>query len=314
MNTYADVHHSAGTRPFTFLNIEYNAFAVAMGGASIAVPNGSNNIVSNPAGQGFNIKSLFFLSYCPIFDDIQGVSAGISHKLEKYGTIGVSLITLSSGDFAVTDELNGQYIETDEIARSNSFAGGISWAYKFTNYFSAGIALQGIYDNISIPEEQFTSSAVAVNIGVQYRFKRDRVVLGGVIKNFGYIVNQYNDIHYKMPIAIEYGISYVPSQLSNLRLAIDGSIRPGDFFMMRTGLELYVYKKVLALRLGMPFSVQDIRNVGNVDFTKSNSNILAVGVGINPSIRKVNSTFNFGLQLRTAGLPPSILVSNTTEF
>jgi hypothetical protein len=83
---------------------------------------------------------------------------------------------------------------------------------------------------------------------------------------------------------------------------------------MRAGIEAFVYKEYLAFRIGLPYSIQDLSNLGNQDFVKSNINIIALGVGVNPPIPKVATHFNFAVQFKSQGISPTFLVSNTTDF
>jgi hypothetical protein len=312
----AQPHESAGTYPFDFINVNCDAYSVGMGGASVAVPNGANAYFRNPAMLSIHNSSRVYLGYAPVIADMNLLSLALNNSIKNWGTFALSMVNFSSGEIDVIEDNNGVPHATGEVAIGRGQAASLSWSYRFADYFSAGITLRGLFENLATGEENenYHSSAVSFDAGVYYNFLRNRFCVGGVIKNVGYIVHQYDGIHRSLPSGVEIGVSYIPRHMKNIRLAYDISKMFGDYLNMRAGVEAYVYKEYLAFRIGIPSSSQDLVNLGKQDFVKSNINILAIGMGVNPPIPKIKTHFNFALQLKSQGIPPIFLVSNTTEF
>lgn len=309
-------HRNAGEYLFDFINVNPDAYSASLGGSSVSVPGGGNGYFQNPAILSDNSSPAIFLGYAPVLTDINVFSVAAGRSVDKLGVVAFSFINLSSGDIPVVLENGGAPVYTDDVAGSRSYAAALSWAYRFADYFSAGVTLRGLYERLETGEagEDFYSSAVVIDAGVHYNFFRKRLCVGGVIKNVGYVTHQYSGSDLPLPSGVEVGISYTPQHMRNVKLCCDVGKSVGDFVTMRTGLEAYLFKEYLAVRVGLPFSSEDLKNLGDEDFEKTNNNSVAFGIGVNPPIRGIKTRFNFALQLKTQGAPPVFQVSNATEF
>jgi hypothetical protein len=316
LGVYAQPHQNAGKYPFDFINVNPDAYSTAMGGSSVSLSDGANGFFHNPAILSDHSSPGIFLGYAPVISDVNILSFAVSNSFKNRGVIAFSIVNFSSGDIPVIENNGGVPLFTNEVAGARGNAAALTWSYRFADYFSAGITLRGLYEKLSAGEdgEEFHSNAVAIDAGVHYNFLRNRFCVGGVIKNVGYIIHQYENYDRSLPSAVEIGVSYIPQYMKNIKLSCDASKMVGDFVNMRAGLEIFVYKEYLAIRAGLPFSFEDLTNLGKQDFVKTNNNSLAFGVGVNPVLSKVKTKFNFALQLKTQGVPPVFLVSNTTEF
>jgi hypothetical protein len=309
-------HEAAGSYPFDFINIDGDAHSVGMGGARVAVPDGANGAFRNPASVSVNNSLNTYLAYTPVFPEMHLVSAAVSKAIKKFGVFAVSLESFSSGEIPAVLDNNGIPFYTNEVVGMWGYSGGLTWSYKIVDNFAAGITLRGLYEKMSSMEEgvDFYSTAVAIDAGVQYYFFRNRFCVGGVLKNVGEIVHQYPGHNLKLPSGVEVGVSYTPRNLHNVKLTSDISQMVGDYLNIRLGIEAFLYKEILAIRAGIPFSSEDLAHIGKQNYIKSNNNSLALGIGINPSIPNVKTKFSFALQFKTMGVPPVFMVSNTTAF
>jgi hypothetical protein len=313
--TYAQ-RETAGNYPFDFINIDGDAHSVGMGGARVAVPDGANGVFSNPASVSINNSLNTYLAYTPVFPEMRLVSAAVSKAIKEWGVFAVSLQSFSSGEIPVVLDNNGVPLYTNDVVGMWGYSGGITWSYKVVDNFAAGVTMRGLYEKLSSMEEgvDYYSTAVAFDAGVQYYFLRNRLCVGGVIKNVGEIVHQYVGHNLKLPAGVEVGISYTPKYLSNVKLSSDVSKQFGDYLNVRLGIEAYLYKEILAFRFGIPISSEDIASIGNQNHIKTNNNFIALGIGVNPPIPNVKTRFNFALQFKTLNVPPIFMVSNTTAF
>lgn len=309
-------HEAAGSYPFDFINIDGDAHSVGMGGARVAVPDGANGVFRNPASVSVNNSLNTYLGYAPVFPEMHLVSAAVSKAIKKFGVFAVSLESFSSGEIPKVLDNNGVPLYTDDVVGDWGYSGGLTWSYRIVDNFAAGITLRGLYEKMSSMEEgvDFYSTAVAIDAGVQYYFWRNRFCVGGVLKNAGGIVHQFPGYNLKLPSGVEVGVSYTPRNLPNVKLASDISQMVGDYLNISLGIEAYLYKDILAIRGGIPFSSEDLKHIGKQNYIKTNNNSLALGIGVNPPFPNVKTKFNFALQFKTMGVPPVFMVSNTTAF
>lgn len=282
----------------------------------MAVPDGANGVLRNPASVSVNNSLNTYLGYSPVFPEMHLVSAAVSKAIKTWGTFAVSLQSFSSGEIPVVLDNNGEPLYTNDVVGMWGYSGGLTWSYRIVDNFAAGVTLRGLYEKMSSMEEgvDFYSTAVAFDAGVQYYFWRNRFCVGGVLKNVGGIVHQYQGYDLKLPSGVEIGVAYTPRHLSNVKITSDISKQVGDYLNLRFGFEAYLYKEFLAFRAGIPLSIKDIEHFGEQNYIKTNNNLVAFGIGVNPSFPNVKTKFNFALQLKTMGVPPIFLVSNTTAF
>jgi hypothetical protein len=309
-------HDAAGSYPFDFINIDGEAHSVGMGGAFVAVTDGANGVFRNPASVSVNNSLNTYLGYAPVFPEMHLVSAAVSKAIKNYGVFAVSLQSFSSGEIPVVLDNNDVPLYTDAVAGMWGYSGGLTWSYRIVDNFATGITLRGLYEKMSSFEEgvDFYHTAVALDAGVQYYFLRNRFCVGGVIKNVGGIVHQYPGYDQKLASGVEVGVSYTPRNLPNVKLSSDVSQMIGDYLNIRLGIEAYLYREILAIRAGIPFSSEDLAHIGKQNYIKTNNNSIALGIGVNPVIPNVKTKFNFALQFKTMGVPPVFVVSNTTTF
>jgi hypothetical protein len=309
-------HEAAGSYPFDFINIDGDAHSVGMGGAHVAVPDGANSVFWNPASVSVNNSLNTYLGYTPVFPEMHLASAAVSKAIKNWGAFAISLQSFSSGEIPVILDNNGTPLYTDDVVGMWGYSGGLTWSYRIVDNFASGITLRGLYEKLSSMEEgvDFYSTAVAIDAGVQYYFLRNRFCVGGVLKNVGGIVHQYPGHNLKLPSGVEIGVSYTPRNLPNVKLTSGISQMVGDYLNIHLGIEAFLYKEILAIRAGIPFSSDDLVHIGKQNYIKSNNNSLALGIGINPPIPNVKTKFSFALQFKTMGVPPIFMVSNTTAF
>jgi len=168
-----------GTTAAPFLSISQGTRATGMGSAYVALSNDASAIFWNPAGltnlQGGNV----LFERTSWIADVNYNFLAAAYNLGDYGTIGVSFI---SSDI---DEMNVTTIEepdgTGESFKVNDMAISIAYAFRLTDKFAIGFNPKFIHQSIW----RMSSSAFAIDMGVQYITPFDDVVLAMSISNFG---------------------------------------------------------------------------------------------------------------------------------
>lgn len=322
INNVCAQHKDAGTTAFPLLNTKYDARTIAMAGASVAMANGLYGVFTNPSSFVQDTGKMdAFLGYNFITDGIWGIPLALSRSFDKYGSFAISLFSVTSGDITVTDENNKQ---TGGVARWDFLTGGITWGYRISTKLSVGASLNGVYERaVNDKHIAYSADGIMCNLGVQYYLSNNRLILGLVLKNAGFMINSYSSGSDRaaLPLTIEGGISFVPKNVPRLRIALDVNKSVGDYINFEPAFEYNIYRKMLFARLGYAFSQKDAMNVvhilqgeENPDYVKSNMAGLCVGTGLITAIKEREVKLDFGMQFQTFQTTPSLNISALVDL
>ncbi|MDI6740293.1 MAG: PorV/PorQ family protein [Candidatus Edwardsbacteria bacterium] len=180
-------YSNVGRSGLTFLKIAPSARAVAMGGAFTSIANDASALFYNPAGL-IRIKKIDFLfSHANWIYDINHEYIGVVVPAGLIGTFGFSATFVSMGEIQTT--------RTDDIATvmredkgeglptysCGDLALGASYAYRFTDKFSAGITAKYAQEKIS----DMSAGGLSFDIGTYYMTGFKSLRIGMAIVNFG---------------------------------------------------------------------------------------------------------------------------------
>jgi opacity protein-like surface antigen len=168
-----------GTSAAAFLSIGQGTRAIGMGSAFVAVANDPSALYWNPAGITKVNGVGFIVDHTTWIADIDFNYLGLTYNLGNLGVLGVSFTTSNIGDMKVTtiEKPEG----TGETFTATDAAFGIAWAIQLTENFSIGFNPKFVYQNIW----KTSTSAIAIDMGVQYVTPFDGMILGMSISNFG---------------------------------------------------------------------------------------------------------------------------------
>lgn len=168
----------------TFLTIGGGTRALALGGAYSAFAEGVEAIYWNPAGIAKNHRIGANFVYTNLFPG-SGISVNNLAVIVPVGdgVIGVSAITLLSGDIEYIPETGRQSVQ--QYYSANSFAAGISYARRMTDKFNAGLTFKAINQYISIEGASVSSPSWACDVGGTYNTKLNGLRFGFMVQNFG---------------------------------------------------------------------------------------------------------------------------------
>ncbi len=159
------------------MKINVGARSVAMGGAFTGLADDETSLYYNPAGIISFEESRFIAEYNSYIADLQSGFAGYIHPISDSKAIGLQISYLNYGDFIQTDRSGN--IE-------GTFGGGDlmvagSFAFRHGYYFSAGATAKLIYEKI----QDFSSTGIAMDLGLRYAGDRNRYSAGLMIQNIG---------------------------------------------------------------------------------------------------------------------------------
>ncbi|MDG5816442.1 PorV/PorQ family protein [Chitinispirillales bacterium ANBcel5] len=310
-------HSRAGTVAFPFLNLGYDARAVAMGGAATAVPNDIYGVLSNPGAIGFVQTSQIMAGFRPVVMGVWGGPLAYLGTSDRYGNFAANLIVLSSGEI---EEFNERGEATGGHARSDYASVAASWGMKVLDDLSAGATFKWIYNRLGTETDRYFADGLALDGGIQYRTNNNRLILGLAVQNVGFMRSGYDSNSYPLPTGISAGISYVPQNTTNLRLALDVDKRRGDYLNFRPGLELMILSDVF-LRAGYNLSSKDLGNAIDVlrgerddTYQKSNMSTLSIGGGVITGIQRTELKLDMAIQFYSDVSRPALLFSVISAF
>lgn len=168
-----------GTTAASFLSIGQGTRATGMGSAFVALADDPSALYWNPAGIAKLNGVGFIVDHTLWIADIGYNFLGVTYNLGNFGTIGASFTTSNIGEMNVTTVENPD--GTGETFTANDAAFGLSWAIQLTDNFSIGFTPKFIYQSIW----KTSSTAIAIDMGVQYVTPFDGMILGMSISNFG---------------------------------------------------------------------------------------------------------------------------------
>ncbi len=282
-----------GTTAAKFLSVGIGPRANAMGGAFTSVVNDASALYWNPAGVAELNKYEAMFTYTSLYKDL---NINLNYfalviPTDEWGNFGVSVTALDYGKMEVTTEY---YPEgTGEKFSAASYAFGLSYARKITEWFSAGMTVKYITEGI------FNSSAngVAFDVGTVFKTPFFGIKFASIITNYGSKMqmsgedllirydsdpnrqgnNETVDAYYKtdyfeLPLRLQIGISKDFQFLENQRLtlAVDATHPSDNSEYVNVGGELALFDNLISLRGGY-----------KALFLKDNQEGLTLGVGLN---------------------------------
>jgi hypothetical protein len=316
-------HSSAGSVNYQHLLLQYDGRSTGLAGANVALPAGVEGTFANPAAIASVNKQQVFIGNQLLLDGVWSSPIGYLRPY-NFGIFAVTLQGLSSGKVEVKDISIGlEPVITNQVAHTEYFTPSISFARAFLKKkLLAGVSIKGMYQRIVIPHNIYSSKAIGMDIGIQYKVNGDMLVTGMAFRNVGFEFSSFNDDEsYATPLIFEAGISFVPRYLKNVRICADVNKTRGDYITIEPGMEIEVYPKTFFVRLGYPFSQYDIEEkinklTGDKDenYVKSNWSTFACGIGLKAPLQNMLLRFDVGLQLIEASSTPQIQYSAVLDF
>lgn len=169
-----------GTTAANFLNIPIGGKAISMGGAYTAIADDATALFWNPGAFSRSGKSDVYTTITNYFVDAQHTWFGAQYMLTKSDAIGVSLNSLSYGDWeevTTVEEPDG----TGEYWQASDLALALSYSRNMTDRFSIGGSVKYIQQQIY----NESASTVALDLGLLFITQFNGLQIGASIRNFG---------------------------------------------------------------------------------------------------------------------------------
>jgi hypothetical protein len=266
---YAGDASRIGTAAGTQLQVPVGARDLGMGGADLATTHGLDAIYWNPAGLAkmkFRASAVF--STMKMFNDVNVNYFGVGAGAGRFGSIGVTLKTMTFGDIPVTtnEDWDGT---SGQVYSPTFFTLGLTYSRLLTEAILIGVTGKLISE--SIPRA--SASSLAFDIGLQYYNlgQIEGLNFGIVVRNIGTnmkysgpallerTVDDLGRVYYKdrptvsnqLPAAVELGVSYKRSLNEQNDVTIAGLFQNNNFEndAFKFGAE-YMFNNLFFLRGG----------------------------------------------------------------
>ena len=191
---------TAGASGFEFLNLPYGSHAAALGGENISLAEDDASMaMHNPALlQNVSHKSVS-LGYMSYMSGVSAFSANYAHAFTGNGTLGVLAQYVDYGTMKQTDVNNNI---TGDFKASDLAIGG-QVGYNLGRDFVGGVTAKFIYSRLG----EYTSTAVAVDLGVNYYNAQKDFSASLVARNLGGQISAYYEDFESLPFDLQAGVT-----------------------------------------------------------------------------------------------------------
>lgn len=182
-----------GKSSFDFLNIPTSTHAYTLGGTNISVIDEDINLVNqNPALMGPESDLQLGLNYMKYVGGINLAGATFGKAAGERGAWAAGIQYYGYGKMKSADETG---VITGEFSPKDIVFNGI-YAHDITTTLRGGVNAKVIYSSY----EQYTSWALAVDLGLNYYNADNDLSLSLVARNLGGQIKRYNDTFERMPV------------------------------------------------------------------------------------------------------------------
>jgi hypothetical protein len=190
-----------GSTAYNFLKLSPSAVQSATGGINVSYASGEAGMaLNNPALLRSSLHSQLHLNFLSLPGGIQTYTAGGVYHHDKWQTtFGSQLFFVNYGNIPQTDaagNVSGQFRPVD-------FCFQLSASKKYLNKWSAGASLKFIQSSY----QQFSSQALAADVGLHYFDSAHHFSAGLVAKNMGFPIKSYAGEGEELPFDLQVGIS-----------------------------------------------------------------------------------------------------------
>ncbi len=185
---------------YSFLRLPVSAHIAALGGDNITLSDDDPTVIFHNPALLTNVSSKSInLNFMTYMEGCKTASASFVKAAGERGTWGASAQYM---DYGSMKETNTSNIQTGEFsARDIAVAG--SFAYLLGKNFSGGITGRFISSTIG----QFSSAAVAFDLGINYLNEEKGWSVSATVKNLGGQIAAYEDDFERIPIDLQIGVT-----------------------------------------------------------------------------------------------------------
>jgi hypothetical protein len=192
---------TGGNNVYEFLNLTHSGLITSLGGSNVSLPGSNiNTIYYNPSLLNENMDRNIGVSYVRYLAGINYGMALYSKSFPTAGNFGAGITYLNYGSFTEADEsgnITGRF-------SANEYAISLIYSRKIDSLITVGANLKPIISQL----ESYTSTGIALDLGINWNNESKLLSAGFVIKNIGYEITTYSgEARRKLPFEIQAGIT-----------------------------------------------------------------------------------------------------------
>ena len=197
---------------YNFLRLPVSAHAAALGGDNITIDDDDPTMVFHNPALASNVSDRSLnLNYMTYKEGVKVASASFVKAYRKRATWAVEAQYIDYGSMKHTTADN----EILGIVSAKDVVLGGTFSYALSDKIAGGITAKVVSSNIA----DYSSMAVAVDLGLNYFNPELNLSVSAVARNLGGQVKAYEDEFEKLPVALQLGVSKRLGQ-SPLRFSI----------------------------------------------------------------------------------------------
>lgn len=195
------VAQTGGNSVYRFLELHPNARVASLGGLAIATKAPDVNLtLQNPSLLSPEMNNQVAYSHLFLFSDIQAGYVAYAKHFDSVGTFSAGLQYVSYGNFNRTAD-NGEQIGT---FTAGDYAFNLGYSRRLDPYFTVGGQVKFIYSSL----EAYTSTGIAVDVGLTYHNPERLLTIAATLNNYGTQLTTYTkETKEELPVSANLGIS-----------------------------------------------------------------------------------------------------------
>lgn len=196
---------------FNFLEMPVSAHATALGGRNISlIEDDASLVFGNPAllsSVSDRTLNLNFMTY------LQGCNVGSAAFVKILGERSTLGVTAQYAHYGKMEEITADNVTLGSFSAMDMALSGM-YAYNLSDRWAGGVAGKFIYSKYA----DYTSIALAVDLGVNYYNAETDFSLSAVARNLGGQVKAFGDTHERLPFSLQLGftkrLAHAPFRIS----------------------------------------------------------------------------------------------------
>ena len=194
----SDHTYSQSNTIYNFLKLDVGARASALGGSYITGTNDVNSIFYNPAALSTINTSQASIGFFKYLLDINSGNISYTQRYKDAGYFGAGIRYINYGSF---EKFNEQSVNVGTFS-ANELALSLGYSNMYKNNFHYGINLKLIYSKI----DDFSSSAIAADLGMLYTIKETNWDFALSLLNAGVQLSEYGSVKEDLPLDLSIGV------------------------------------------------------------------------------------------------------------
>jgi hypothetical protein len=190
---------------FNFLRTDVGARAGALGGSIMSLTDDPNLFFYNPAGLATLSRRRVSVGYFKHLLDINSANVAWGDKIDGFGYLGAGALYMNYGEFQRTGE-EGQNLGT---FGAGELSAGVAYADAIGERFLYGAGAKFIFSSIG----EYSSSALALDLGTEYIAVPERVIIGLSLLHLGAQLDPYATVGEELPLDLRLGVALSPEHL-----------------------------------------------------------------------------------------------------